>query len=149
MSLERPEECSNYRGVCVECGAPLIGGRKDRKFCDKTCAAFTAKRKWREANPKSPLAAFATGAVAEANEMLVAIDLLQRGYEVYRSAFPAQSCDMLVRTPDAPADYHLRIEVTSGNYTGSGTLVHPERDPSKYDVMAVVANGKITYKPEL
>lgn len=134
-----------FRGPCVECGKPLYGGRKDRKFCDKTCAAFTAKRKWREANPKSPLAAFATGAVAEANEMTVAIDLLQRGYEVFRSAFPAQSCDMLVRF----ADTTMRVEVTSGNYTGSGTLVHPERDPSKYDVMAVVANGKITYKPEL
>lgn len=135
----------DYRGICAQCAKAIYGGRKDRKFCDKVCAGEWAKRKWREANPKSPLAAFATGAVAEANEMRVAIDLLSRGYEVFRSAFPAQSCDMLVRF----ADTTMRIEVTSGNYTGSGTLVHPERDPTKYDVMAVVANGKITYKPDL
>lgn len=139
-----------YRGHCSFCRKALFGGRKDRKFCDNECARQQAKKKWREANPKSPLAAFATGAVAEANEMLVAIDLLQRGYEVYRSAFPAQGCDIVIMRPaDRREDVYVRIEVTSGNYTGSGTLVHPERDPSKYDVMAVVANGRITYKPEL
>lgn len=143
-------ERGEYRGDCAQCAKQIYGGRKDRKYCDKTCAQAFAKQAWREKNPKSPLAAQATGAVAEANEMLVAIDLLQRGYEVFRSAFPAQSCDMLIKGGNEdPLSHPLRIEVTSGNYTASGTLVHPERNPSNFDVMAVVANGKIIYKPEL
>lgn len=143
--------------VCKDCGDPLIGGRKGRKFCHKDCAANYQKKQWRLLNPKSPLGQLATGTVAEVNEMRVAIDLLSRGYEVYRAAFQGMPCDLLIcgkNTWVYPGNEPQRVEVTTGTFTSKGTLAHPTRDETKYDVLAVVAteaNGdtKIVYKPEL
>ena len=131
---------------CKECGEPLVGGRSDRKFCDKFCASNYNKRLWRERNPKSPLGALDNGTIAEANVMKVCIDLLERGYQVYRAAFPAMECDLIARTGQSEI---ARIEVTTGNLTPRGTLVHPKRDAAKFDVMAVVVGDDIYYKPEL
>ena len=138
--------------LCKQCGHPLEGGRSNRKFCNKICAGEYAKRQWRERNPASPLGKLATGTIAEVNEMRVAIDLLSRGYEVYRAAFQGMPCDMYIMK--GSKDIGQRIEVTTGNFTSNATLSHPTRDPSKYDVLAVVATtadgrATIVYKPEL
>lgn len=142
-------------GECKDCGATLTGGRKDRCFCDKDCASSYQKKQWRALNPKSPLGQLATGTVAEVNEMRVAIDLLSRGYEVYRAAFQGMPCDLMVRQSGAEnTEDFYRIEVTTGTFTPKGTLAHPARDTTKFDVLAVVATEasgatKIVYKPEL
>lgn len=139
---------------CKECFADLpIDAKSNRKFCDKHCASEYAKKEWRERNPKSPLTQLATNTVAEANEMKVAIDLLVKGWQVYRAAFPGMLCDMLIYSPNAvryEEDSGMRrVEVTSGNYAANGTLSHPIRTPANYDVLAIVTPSKIVYKPEL
>lgn len=133
---------------CKYCLDPLKGGRKDRVFCDKYCAANYQKEQWRLHNPKSASTTLTTNTIAEVNEMRVAIDLLAKGFAVYRAAFQGMPCDMVVMK-DVAATGHLRIEVTTGNRTASGTVVHPKRDESLYDVLAIVVGDEIFYKPEL
>lgn len=135
---------------CKFCSRELIGGRKDRKFCDARCAAEYQKKAWRESNPKSATATLQNNTIAEVNEMRVAIDLLRRGFAVYRAAFQGMPCDMVV-SPEGNTIFGkvLRVEVTTGNRTPKGTIVHPDRDASKYDVLAVVIGDEIFYKPEL
>lgn len=137
--------------LCKQCGRAMAVGRKDRVFCGVECANEHQRKVWRENNPKSPLAAMQNNTVAEVNEMKVAIDLLQRGYEVYRAAFQGMPCDMLVCGPTLEkGDLALRIEVTTGSRSTSGALHHPKRDTLNYDVLAVVlGSGEIVYKPEL
>lgn len=136
--------------ICKYCSEPLKGGRKDRVFCDKYCAANYQKEQWRLHNPKSASTALTTNTIAEVNEMKVAIDLLAKGYAVYRAAFQGMPCDMLVRgIPAWGLDFTVRIEVTTGNRTASGTVVHPKRDETHFDVLAIVVGDEIFYKPEL
>lgn len=137
--------------TCKFCAKRLVGGRKDRVYCDTACANEDQRRKWREKNPKSPLGELQNNTVAEVNEMRVAIDLLSRGYEVYRAAFQGMPCDILVCGPALEkGDLALRVEVTSGNRSTSGAVTHPKRDAALFDVLAVVlGDGTIVYKPEL
>lgn len=140
---------------CKYCKMPLVGGRKDRVYCDTACANEDQRRKWREKNPKSPLGELQNNTVAEVNEMRVAIDLLAKGCRVYRAAFQGMPCDMLIELlGDDQGGKHgwrtLRVEVTTGNRSTSGAITHPKRDAAQHDVLAVVlGDGTIVYKPEL
>lgn len=136
--------------TCKFCTKRLVGGRKDRVYCDTACANEDQRRKWREKNPKSPLGELQNNTVAEVNEMRVAIDLLSRGYEVYRAAFQGMPCDMYICGAKVQPYDHYRVEVTSGNRSTSGAVTHPKREAVNYDVLAVVlGDGTIVYKPEL
>lgn len=114
------------------------------------------KLAWHMQNPKSALSQFATGTIAEVNTMRVCIDLLTRGCHVFRAAFPAMPCDILI---EYLGDDHggrqgwrvLRVKVTSGSRTTKGTLVHPVKDArrAEFDVLAVVTASGIFYEPEL
>lgn len=139
-----------YLYRCTQCGTTFEQLRSNQKFCGKACASEFQKQKWRLQNPKSPLGIVATGTTAEINEMRVTIDLLQRGFEVYRAAFQGMPCDMLIRKMEWPATQSIRVEVTTGNRTAAGTVVHPDRDAATFDVLAVVlGDGNIVYKPEI
>lgn len=132
---------------CAECHGPLPANAKsNRKFCTLACSKAHTKRLWREKNPKSPAADLATRTVAEVNEMRVAIDLLQHGFQVYRAAFQGMPCDLYIMKE---RDIGQRVEVTTGNFSPNGSLAHPVRDPANYDVLAVVVGERIIYKPQL
>ena len=142
--------------TCKYCDKPFPADAKsNRRFCNKVCAGAFAKELWRQQNPKSALGTIATGTKAEINEMRVAIDLLEKGYEVYRAAFQGMPCDLLVRmgreTYGADAEplfltTILRVEVTTGNKSPNGTVAHPKRDAAAYDMLAVVVGSEIIYK---
>jgi len=136
---------------CAWCDTLLPAVRRSSmRFCDKHCAAAHQQQKWRTRNPKSALGALLAGGVAEVNEMRVAIDLLQRGFEVYRAAFQGMPCDMLVRRTEWDHNQVWRVEVTTGNRTVAGSIVHPDRSKAQFDVLAVVlADGEIMYKPDI
>lgn len=86
------------------------------------------------------------GDVGAAHEMLVCVDLLRKGYQVYRSVSPSASFDLAVfRQGELTA-----VEVTTGLYSPQGGIVHPPKDTSRFDVLAVVMrDGKIIYKPDI
>ena len=130
---------------CKRCDKALPEHSKsNRKFCGKVCASEFAKEQWRQQNPKSALGQVATGTKAEVNEMRVAIDLLEKGYEVYRAAFQGMPCDLICR-PNATWNWQ-RVEVTTGNKSPNGSVAHPKRDPETYDMLAVVVGNEIIYK---
>lgn len=143
--------------VCKCCAKELPANSKsNRRFCDTECARQFAKALWREKNPKSELGILATNTRAEVNEMRVAIDLLAKGFEVYRAAFQGMPCDMLVVPPGhqyfqlpGEAKRPRRVEVTTGNYSPNGEVAHPKRNTANFDVLAVVLSDRIIYKPEL
>ena len=129
--------------TCKYCDKPFPADAKsNRRFCNKVCASAFAKESWRQQNPKSALGTIATGTKAEVNEMRVAIDLLEKGYEVYRAAFQGMPCDLIARQ----FGVYQRVEVTTGNKSPNGTVAHPKRDAATYDMLAVVVGNEIIYK---
>jgi hypothetical protein len=82
--------------------------------------------------------------------MVVAVDLMRRGYEVFRALSPACSCDLIaLGTGLIP----LRIEVRTGRRSSvTGTVSYPRirLDRAAYDHLGVVVGGnEIIYLPSL
>jgi hypothetical protein len=103
--------------------------------------------------PKLP-----TGTTGALSEMAAAMDLMMRGYEVFRALSPTCSCDLIAAKPGASA---LRIEVRTGQISHiTGRTSFPrngkgkdKRDESVLDHYAVVvyigAIPHVTYEPPL
>lgn len=136
--------------ACRYCGKPLEAKRRpNRVYCSEECRKADLKRKWHAQNPKSPMAAFAAGTIAEANALRVSTDLLERGYGVFRAAFPSMPYDIImVPVFGKTGGPWRRVKVTSGSRTPKGTIVHP-RIKSDVDIVAVVMPEGITYEPAL
>lgn len=118
---------------------------KNRKFCSKECREAYYKAKYREANPE-PEIKLATGTTGTIAELRVAVDLLSRGFAVFRAMSPHCSCDLAVLDDKKL----LRVEVTSGKRLGNGKISHPKKqeDSHKWDVLAVVLPDSIDYTPD-
>jgi hypothetical protein len=76
-----------------------------------------------------------------ANELIVAVDLMRRGYHVYRALSPAAPCDLLVQH----GEIIVRVEVRSTS-SGKPAGAILAKDKGRFDVAAVVAaDGTIHY----
>lgn len=97
-------------------------------------------RIYRERNPKLLIPNNTVGAISEYR---VTIDLLSKGYEVFRAMSPACSCDLLVSKNHKT----LRVEVTTAKYSSSGKVQYTPHDNENYDIIAAVLPEKIYYLP--
>jgi len=83
-----------------------------------------------------------TGAIGE---MLVAVDLLRRGFATFRAVSPSSPCD-LVALVDGVC---WRVEVRTGTrYPSTMNVGVPLRPGQSFDVLAVVVGDDIGYLPE-
>lgn len=75
--------------------------------------------------------------------MLAAVDLLSRGYEVFRSVSQACSCDLIAMKNRRL----LRVEVRmAARNPSTGTLYWPPMDSKKADIGAVITDmGAVVY----
>lgn len=93
--------------------------------------------------------ALSSGTVGAVSELLTCVDLLQRGFEVFRAVSPACSCDLAILKDGRL----LRVEVRTGavyekqDGTVGHYLVRPDKEKS--DILAIVdrQSGTITYEP--
>ncbi len=94
---------------------------------------------------KTQLSSATVGAI---HELKVAIDLLERGFQVFRALSPSCECDLALIS----AGKLFRVEVTTGYTTISGRICSPgpqkmRKDGHKFDVLATVVDGeKIVYE---
>lgn len=129
---------------CIRCGLTISTKRQRRhaKYCSVICRHEAQKDGFRKMNPKPILASATAGAVAEYR---VVVDLLNRGFEVFRSVSPACSCDLAIL-----ADTRLfRVEVRSNKYSATGKAYTIPTKPVKADILASVFFDKIIYEPPL
>lgn len=101
-----------------------------RVFCSKECRESAKK-----------IVCLSTGKSGAVKELLVAADLLLKGYDVFRSVSPSSSCDMIILAKGRC----LRVEVTTGYVGYGGKVIGVAHDKSKYDVFAVVVADKSIY----
>jgi len=135
-----------------ECGNEFTPIYHSQRYCSTGCRVQMD----RLAHPGRPgripgMPSATTGAVSE---MAAAIDLMKRGYEVFRALSPACSCDLIALGPSGP----LRVEVRTGYRSPvSGALVFARNTASRghgedaLDHYAVVIGygAEIAYLPEL
>lgn len=91
----------------------------------------------------------ATGTVGAVGELIIATDLLKRGYEVFRALSPSCSCDLAILRNKKL----LLVEVKTGhrNATIDGFGFQKSKAKNQPDIYAVVLNGpeEIIYIPKL
>lgn len=93
----------------------------------------------------APLCSNVAGALAE---MLVCVDLMKRGLDVYRSISPSGRCDVVAICRDSGAVN--RIEVKCGTRNQAGKVTCQVGKHNSFDTLAmVVGDGEIVYEPPL
>ncbi len=124
------------------------------RYCSPACrmrAHDAHRRAWetaqRDAWDPSPSMVWAIPAstVGAMHELLVAADLMRRGYEVFRSLSPAASCDLLIRRDDGLT---ARVEVRTVRRNREGRVGAGARpsEAHRFDVLArVEPSGAIHY----
>jgi hypothetical protein len=127
--------------TCKGCNIEFETTRKQQTFCDNECR----KRYWKETQAlpsvarKFGLDKNVVGAIAECR---VCVDLLQRGFHVFRAVSFHSPVDIVAfRGDDGPA---FRIEVRTA-YRRGERLYHPPPRPGRYDVLAAVTADEIVY----
>jgi len=132
--------------LCLECGEPIPGDRfrKRAKTCSGKCSKLHERKRYRNVNPCPNIS---PGAVGALNELRASVDLMLRGWEVFRALSPSSPCDMVAFRNGTL----LRVEVTTGYITpGTGKLAYSKHIKDKRDILAVVLhNGSISYFPDL
>lgn len=91
------------------------------------------------------------GTIGAMHEMVVAVDLMRRGFHVYRALSPACPCDLVVYSP---AGVGYRVEVRTHVRMASGatspSYMNKKRDPGRQDCFALVTHDQeITYIPDI
>ena len=87
--------------------------------------------------------------VGALSELRVCVDLMQRGYHVFRALSPACPCDLLVLTKSGQT---IRIEVKTCYLSRDGQIMRPSAQTMSkhiYDVIAMVLPDRIAYEPSL
>lgn len=135
---------------CLNCDKILpVDDRRPRKFCCRRCAgAASYKRQYPKNTPLvdtlgNRLSSVTVGTIGE---LKVILDLMNKGYHVYRNVCHSSFCDLAV----VIGLKFLRIEVTTGNFSASGKLMYATHNPDRYDHLAVaMKSGEIFYFPDL
>lgn len=113
------------------------------KYCNRICSSKYATKKFLELNKrKYTVSPNTQGAISE---LQVAIDLLQKGYEVFRALSPACSCDLAILKNKKL----LRIEVKTAFRSPTGKIVCSKLRNEKYDILVKVLHDKLVYEPKL
>ncbi len=89
-----------------------------------------------------------SGVVGAAHELMVCVDLLKLGWTVFRNVAPNGPADLVIMK----GAITIRVEVTTGNRSASGLVMHPPKRAERYrfDVLAIVLHdGTLEYRPAL
>jgi hypothetical protein len=136
--------------LCPVCSTPLSHRRRSykSKWCSYKCRREAKDALWNRRREVSAPRTLSTGQVGAIAELIVAADLLKRGYEVFRAVAFTCSCDLVALKNGRVT----RIEVKSATRGDSPNRLNFFRpDPKKSDVVAVVIHREnlLLYIPEL
>lgn len=110
--------------------------RRHAVFCSNKCRNVAYKNEWRMRNATAHKMSRSTvGAMAE---ILVSLDLMKRGFHVFRALSPNASCDLAIVNDRQ----FLRVEVKTSYRTRSGTIYSPQVKAGTHDILALVLDRK-------
>jgi len=130
----------NYNKICKYCLKEFTTTNNKKLYCNDKCRVDCINSKYEKVGRNDGLN---TGTIGAINELIVCVDLMSKGCEVFRAVSPASPCDLAVLKNKKL----FRVEVTSG-YIKDGKIISNKKLDDRHDVLATVVNGKILYEPE-
>lgn len=113
-------------GICQTCGIKIPNASYSKKYCGRQCIPLWSK---------------AAGSISE---LRTAVDLMKRGYEVFRAVDASASCDLLILKDQKT----LRVQVKTSHRLANGRIFQ-EGLKGNFDVLALVLPDKVLYIPDL
>jgi hypothetical protein len=137
-TVNRSKSKTFIEKVCVRCSKPFLG-RTSQKYCDVFC---------RDRN-KDDESEFCTAFIGAIHETQVALDLMRKGWDVFRSMSPTGPVDLVIVCRTVT----LRVQVRKAHKTTPGGVSYPKAglddDDGLFDVLALsFADGSVLYSPE-
>lgn len=128
--------------TCKNCKSSFNQRHKKQLYCSTACKSKNSNSKVYKYT--YGLANGTTGAI---QELVVSIDLMKKGYEVFRALSPSCSHD-LIATKDKQC---LRLEVRTGYLMPNNKLYYPKNIKTRIqaDRYAIVVGGEVIYEPSL
>ena len=147
MQPQRSTPGEDSAPLCRHCQRELRVRRPNQLYCDKQCRNdFYGHTTSRYADAVEPVSTMTSGAI---HELRVAVDLMSRGYAVFRALSPHSPCDLIAYLPGRVP---LRVEVRSAHRSPyTGVVQRPARmgEDHRFDVLAMVLLNDIVYDPSL
>lgn len=135
------------RKICKQCRRPFISGgsKPGLLYCSSECRhEYERARHY----PRSPYksAGMNPSTTGALSEMRTAVDLMLRGYEVFRPVSPSATCDLI----GLRYGILVRFQVRTG-WIGAGKLRYAKKDSDegRQDHFAVCLPHEIVYIPGL
>ena len=125
-----------YRFKCAVCRVEKIGV-KIQKYCSKECYL-----EW--SGKKSAWKGLASGTVGAIQEYRVGVELLIKGYEVFRPLSPSCSCDLLAMKDGKI----IKLEVRTAYQNKVGKIVCSKKN-IRAEYLALALPKHIVYEPTL
>ena len=129
---------------CQNCKKEFVPARRWQKFCTRVCQYENENKK---SLLRSPYPGIKVGTVGAIQELKVAVDLMSKGYEVFRAMSPHSSCDLAVLR----SGKLYKLEVRTAYLKSDGTIskrFKSEAAKSSDIYYAWVAPTGIDYWPE-
>lgn len=129
--------------VCEECGTAFYAQYRRKRFCSTKCS----RKKYYHLNyTPSTQEHLGRSTVGTISELRVAVDLLEKGYEVFRALSQHASCDLAILKDNKL----LRVEVRTGRPSKNRkSPFWPKTKKERSDVFAVVLESIIIYQPDI
>jgi len=115
---------------CIICQQVFTPSKHNQKFCSKEC-------KDKFYNRISTFPHLPSATVGTIGELVVATDLLKKGYEVYRPLSPSCSADLLVEKEQKI----FKIEIRTGYIQKDGKLVYSHIN-IRASILAIVVHSE-------
>jgi hypothetical protein len=128
--------------VCVGCQREFETSWSVQKYCSKRCRSAHTNELSGMVSSRYP--GMSTGTVGAISELRVAVDLLTRGYEVFRAVSQSCSCDLIAQKNGVL----IRIESRTGYLLKSGKVTYSKQHFHS-DHFAVILPEVIIYEPSL
>jgi hypothetical protein len=116
---------------CRVCGEPFKG-----KWNDKTCPHCLHEEKTKPH--------LSTGTAGAIGELRVSVDLMSRGFNVFRALSPNAPCDLLASKGSKQFD----IEVRTADKNPRTKKVYADRKNVRARYLALVTEKEIIYEPD-
>jgi len=130
---------------CENCKTELVGRwLPNKRFCNRKCYNSLMRKKRDLINERMNVPSSVVGAIAEYR---VCIDLLLKGFDVFKNISLQGRCDLVIVKERSI----FAVEVTTGVYSLNGKLSNPKKYVEKrWDILAIVTSkGEIFYDPPL
>jgi hypothetical protein len=135
--------------VCAQCGDTFTPpDNRRRKFCSRSCQLEAEGLRCASTyKPIAKLYGIGRGNVGALSELVVCVDLIRKGYEVFRAVSAHCSCDLTILRNGTLR----RVEVRTAYRKRDGGIYFPisPKDAGRYDIFAAVVDGVPVYQPEL